>query len=162
MDPPSPSKGLLKKTVSGVLTNFPCSRTGSTLRAQTMVSPFRMSKAIVCPLRDTPSHWRPCLMSGRTTPLRHPHRSVTEIHPFLPSSPQVGGRYPSPLRSYPQLVAGIHPPFRHTCVPVAGIHPKSNQDGFPIKNVGKDADWIDSRQKHAGMTWQIPYNTGWK
>jgi hypothetical protein len=75
---------------------------------------------------------------------------------------QVGDRDPSRLRAYPQLVEGIHPPFRHTCVPVAGIHPKSTQEGFPIKNVGNDADGIDSRQNHAEMTEQIPYNTGWK
>jgi len=94
-------------------------------------------------------------------PLRHPHRSVTEIHlPLVISASRVAGIH---LAFAPARIGGRYPsPFRHTCVPVAGIHPKSTQEGFPIKNVGNDADGIDSRQNHAEMTEQIPYNTGWK
>jgi hypothetical protein len=51
---------MLKKAASGVLTFFPCSRTGSTLRtSNTKGSPSGMSQAIRG-LRDLAGNSRPC------------------------------------------------------------------------------------------------------
>ena len=45
---------------------------------------------------------------------------------------------PSPLRSYPQFVAGIHP--------------KGTQDGCPIKNVGHDRLFCHLKRANSHIT----------
>jgi hypothetical protein len=53
---------------------------------------------------------------------------------------RVGGRDPSPLPSYPQCVAGIHPKGNPDGCPIKNVGHDADEDGFPIKNVGHDSD----------------------